>query len=200
MTSGKLSQNSFLPSAFVAELQTQARRYATLEKIKSRREWKFGELVNCQWDRLDADVKAEISREMFYVECSRLINDVADFPIVSASGETLRRWCEVAAAYQNMPGLEIIREQLSFDHFRRARILANKGKVIVPSYALAVAATQGYTAEEMATHFDPPQAPNEFERVTGWIDSLQAARFEWLARDKRERLASLLGEIRKILE
>jgi hypothetical protein len=99
-----------------------------------------------------------------------------------------------------MPGLETIRETLSFDHFRRARILANKGKVVVPAYALAVAATQKYTAEEMTTHFDPPQAPNEYERITGWLDGLQAARFEWLEQERREKLVRLLQEIRKLLE
>lgn len=201
MIKGKVSPSeSFLPPEFVAQLQTQARRYMALEKLKSRREWYFGELANCQWDRLSDDVKAEVTKDQFYAECSYLINVVSDFPIVSASGETLKRWCEVAASYRDMPGLEIIREKLSFDHFRRARILANKGKVSVPAYALAVAATQQYTAEEMTQHFDPPQAPNEYERITGWLDGLQAARFEWLEKDRREKLVSLLQEIRKLLE
>lgn len=197
---GKFSPNGFLPAEFVDDLQTQARRYAVIERVKSRREWKFGELVNCQWEDLDPDVKAEITKDAYYMACSYYINAAVSFPIVSASGETLRRWCEVAAAYADMPALELIREQLSFDHFRRARILANKGKVSVPSYALATAIAQGYTAEEMARHFDPPEAPDEFSRVTGWLDSMESARFEWLARDKRERLVSLLREIRKLLE
>src|SRR5687768_16639437 len=96
---GKLSPNGFLPPEFVTELQTQARRYAALEKLKSRREWKFGELVNCQWDRLDPDMKTEITKDLFYMACSYHINEVCDFPIISASGETLRRWCEVAQSY-----------------------------------------------------------------------------------------------------
>lgn len=198
--SGKVSHASFLPPGFVTELQTQAREYAALEQVKSRREWAFGESVNCMWERLAPEIKAEISKDMFYVECSHHINASVEFPIVSASGETLRRWCEVAAAYRDMPGVELIRESLSFDHFRRARALANKGKVSVPAYALAVAVTHKYTAEEMSHHFDPPQAPNEYERVTGWLDGLQATRFSWLPKEKRERLASLLQEIRKILE
>lgn len=198
-TSGKLSQSSFLPPEFVAELQTQARRFAMLEKAKSRREWKFGETVNRAWCELCQDVKAEVSKEQFYVECSYHINSVCEFPLVSASGETLRRWCEVAASFAEVPGIEIMRETLSFDHFRQARILAGKGKVSVPVYALAVAASEGYTAEEMRTHFDPPQALDEFSRVTGWIDSLQTARFEWLAKEKREKLTYHLSEIRKIL-
>lgn len=196
---GKLSP-AFLPPEFVTTLQTQARRYAALEKLKSRREWFFGELVNCEWERLESDVKAEFTKDRFYMLCSHLINEVTDFPIVAESGETLKRWCEVVASFQHMPGLEIIREKLSFDHFRRARILANKGKVSVPSYALAVAATQGYTAEEMTTHFDPPEAPNEYEMVIGRLDWLQSARFEWLDKQRRDRLSSLLQEIRKLLQ
>lgn len=197
---GKVYPVTILRPEFVAELQTQARRYAALEKLKSRREWYFGELVNCEWEHLNLEIREEVSKDRFYAECSYWINEASGFPIVTTSGETLRRWCEVAASYQQMPGLDLLREVLSFDHFTKARRLANKGKVSVPAFALAKAVEQGYTAEEMVTHFDPPQAPNEYERVTGWLDGLSTARFEWLDRNRREQLTKLLQEIRKLLE
>ncbi|RPJ29426.1 MAG: hypothetical protein EHM33_00845 [Chloroflexi bacterium] len=177
MTSGKVHQHPFIPPAAVDNLRRQASRLAALGHAKDRREWKFGELVNKTWDNLPEDVTAEVSREMFFVECSRLINEQADFPIVSASGETLRRWCEVVAAFENMPGIEIMREHLSFEHFRLARVLANKGKVSVPAYALAVAAEQRYTADEMRQHFDPPEPPDEYARATGHLEWMET--FDW---------------------
>jgi hypothetical protein len=201
LTLGKLSQerSSFLPLAFVDNLQRQARRYAVLEKLKSRREWFFGDLINCQWEKLNDEIKDEVTREGYYVECSYWINAAVGFPIVGASGETLRRWCEVAESFKNVPGIESMKDHLSFDHFRRARVLANKGKVSVPVYALAVAAAEGYTAEEMSRHFDPPASPDEFSRATGWLEGLESAKFEWLPRDKREQAHSLIRQLRQLL-
>jgi hypothetical protein len=198
---GALSKErpSFLSPGFVDVLQAQARRYAALEKLRSRRQWFFGNLINGQWNCLPADVQEEVTRQGFYLECSYWINAAVEFPIVAASGETLRRWCEIAAAYENMPGVEIMREHLSFDHFRRARQLASKGKVSVPAFALATAAAEQLTAEEMTTRFDPPQAPDDYSRAVGWIDGLETSRFEWLPADKREQAYALLRQLREIL-
>lgn len=194
-----MKTQSILPPEFVEKLQAQARRYQALQKLTSRREWYFGELVNCAWETLPDDIKAELTHEHYYMECSRVINEACEFPIVTHTGETLRRWCEIAASYQNMPALEEIREVLSFDHFVKARRLVNRQKIAVPSLALATAIEQEYTADEMVQHFDPPQPPNEYERVTGWLDSLQAARWSWLDRDRQTKVNYHLEEIRKIL-
>lgn len=199
-SSGKVYQTSqILPDAFVHRLQCEARKMNYIERAKSRKEWLFGELVNAQWDELPDDIRAEISREMYWMECSRIINAALPFPLVSASGETLRRWCEVSKAYENTMGIDALKDTLSFDHFVQARRLANIGKVSFPVAALAHAVEMHYTADEMRLHFDPPQKPTEYDRATGWIDSLFGLKFEFLKRDAREKVMQKLGEIQQIV-
>lgn len=200
MKKGNLpNEEQFLSPEFVASLQQDAREYRAVEQDKSRKEWHFGRMVNDEWDALDADRKAELNKERFYHLCSQYMNAAVDFPIVGASGETLRRWCELELSYRNMPAFEAMSEALSFDHFRKARMLSNKGKVSVPAYALATAISEKLTADEMAYKFDPPQAPNEWERITGYIDSLQAMKLEFLNGSKAEFI-QLVSRLRQIVE
>lgn len=194
---GKVSQ-TFLPPAAVDDLRRQATRLDAANHARDRREWRFGESVNRIWDELDADVKAEISREVFFVECSRYINAALIFPIVAESGETLRRWCEIAARFRDTPGIEAMREALSFDHFRQAVTLANKGKVSVPVYALAVAIEQRYTADEMRQHFDPAETPDWYARATGWLDSLETYAAQY-ANGNAQQIAAHVTAIRELL-
>lgn len=196
----KFSQHpTFLSVAFVERLQTEARKMGLIEKAKSKKEWLFGELINAEWETLPDEVKQEITREAYWQECSYWINDCMPFPLVSASGETLRRWCEVTKTFENMPALYAFRDVLSFDHFRQARALYNREKVPSPDKALADAYVNTWTADEMVRHFDPPQTPDEYTRATGWLASFQACKFEWLTKDKRERVVSLLREIEQIV-
>lgn len=171
------ASHPFLPDTFVADLQAQARRLSAAGKARDRRQWRFGEMVNSAWDIIPNDVKEEIPLGVFYAECSRIINASVPFPLVSASGETLRRWCEIAARFAGTPGIEAMREALSFEHFRQSVILANNGKVSVPVYALAEAIRLGLDSEDMRTHFDPPTPPDYHQRAIGWLDCLET--YEW---------------------
>ena len=168
---------SFLPPDVIDDLQRHARRYAAVERVMDRHQWYFAEKVNSLWTSLPDGVKAEVRMEGFYVECSYWINKAAGYAIVGSSGETLRKWCETAAPFAGLPGLEAIKERLRFDHFKVALYLSNKGKVPVPSYALAFAIEHDYTADELRRHFDPPQPPDDYARATGHLEWMET--FDW---------------------
>ena len=72
------------------------------------------------------------------------------FPICGESGETLRRWCEVAAHYETFPNVTVWRGVLSFEHFRIAKSIgADPTNNITSAEALALAVENTWTAEQM---------------------------------------------------
>lgn len=171
---------------------------SALHKAADRRQWKIAELVNSQWATSPKELLDEISVEDFYVECSYWINQATGFPLVSASGETLRKWCNDYAAFEGMPGFEEMREVLAYEYFHQARILANNGKVSVPSYALAYAIENKLTADEMRQHFDPPTPPDWYQQANDKLDwFLNYAREH--ANGAGKQIAFHVGEIRKLL-
>ena len=174
---------------------------ARLQKATTLRQFAIGDKINRLWQTNDYSV--ELRRADFLQECSRAINSGVEFPVLSESGETLRRWCDVAKVYENVPGVEAFKESLSFDHFQRARKLANEGHVPAPDLALAKALQLGMTADEMELHFNPEPLtpPHEYDRAVGWFDSLQALRFEWVKdTSARAEIVRHLAEARKIAE
>lgn len=183
----KLYRDSeILRPEFSCQLKNEARKYRLIAKAKSKKEWHFAGIVNAEWKNLDTDIKDEITRDQFNAECSRVINDGLDFPIVTDTGETLRRWCNVADTYENMPGLEAFQAALSFDHFYRARWLANQNLVSVPVFALAKAVEMRYTSEEMILHFKPNEITHDYDKANGYFSGLCNLRFEWI-KDKADR-------------
>jgi hypothetical protein len=191
-------KHPFIPPAAVADLRRQASRLAALGHAKDRREWRFGWTVNDIWDSLPEDVQAEVSREMFFVECSRLINEAVRFPLVTETGETVRVWASVEKEFRDVAGLELMQERLSFDHFRVARSLYLHKKVSVPVYALAKAIEQEWTADDMKRHFDPPEPPDMFQRAVGWLDLLETYASQY-ANGKAAQIAVHVRAIRELL-
>jgi hypothetical protein len=144
--------SEILPDETVLKLQTEGRKYAALSKLKERKEWYFGNFINRLWETLPDDMREEIRLIDFYAECSAAINSGVRFPVVGTSGETLRRWCEVARHYQKFPNLDTVKRVLSFDHFRVARSLAlDETNNIASIDALKLAVEHEWTADEMRT-------------------------------------------------
>lgn len=199
-----LSHSSFLDPSFVDRLRSEARKYGYLNKAKDRKQWQFAALVCSEWERIKdrREIAGEVSKYDYYAEVSYWINAALGFPLVAASGETLRRWCEVYETYKDMPGFEAMRRTLSFNHFERAKWLANNSEnVSVPAFALATAVAMNLTAEEMVKHFNGEHnGVDSFTRALGWLDSLQAVKFDWLAREERQQVVTLLASVRSILE
>lgn len=199
-----LKDSSFLDAAFLTRLRTEARKYGYLKKAKDRKQWQFAALVCAEWERIKdmQEIKGEVTKVDYYSECSYWINAALSFPLVSTSGETLRRWCEVYETYKGMPGFEQMKRVLSFNHFERAKWLANNSeRVSVPAYALATAISLQLTADEMVKHFNGDHnGVDAFTKTMGWLDSLQAVKFDWLAREERQQVVGLLASVRAILE
>ena len=198
-------KSTYLLNSFVDQLQTAAKRYKAAGQIKDRRQWVFSEMVSREWEAIKNEpfVKDEITKYGHYIECSYWINQATGFPVVAASGETLRRWCEVWETYKDIPAFEEMRCVLSFDHFQKAKWLAHGLKVAVPSLALATALEHRYTADEMVNHFDPVRknGVHPYEKVIGWLDNLQGLTYEWI-KDTQDRTSAIqhLAAARAIIE
>lgn len=177
---------SLLRPEYVTKLQRAAKQLRKFQRRAGKYQWIIGRMVNDEWNHPDnADIRAELHKEVFYAESSREINKILPFPICSP--ETLRRWCEVDASYQNMrPEVEPLKDILSFEHFRVARKLAalpeNEAKFNTPEHILAFAYAEEFTVDEMEKHFDSRKLDGvpEYTRVLGWFDSLQTASLEWI--------------------
>jgi len=196
-----------LDYSFVDLLQKEARKLSIIDRAKSGKQWLFGELVNAEWKiklaELERDDLAdEITKDHFLQECSRAINHGLPFPVISESGETLRRWCEVAESYAKMPALPIFREVLSFDHFFQARRLANDPncKLLAPDIALAEALRNKWTANEMVFHYSPKEPVHEYDKVISWLDNLQSVKLDWIKdSEKRKQAQYHLDQFRQIV-
>ena len=202
MSSGKLYRSDLLRPGFAATLQAQAAQYRELERAKSGKEWLFGSLVNAEWDAAP-DLRAEITKEQFYEECSRVINSGLPFPIVGKSGETLRRWCGVQASYANLPALAEFQAVLSFDHFYQARRMSLNPayRLAAPDIALAQAVNEEWTAGEMVYHYSPKEPVHEYDKVIGWLDSLQGVKLDFIKTlARRQEAEGHLRAFREIVE
>jgi len=199
----KLYLSEILRPEFSCQLQQESRKYNLIQKAKSKKEWHFGNLVNVEWESAGDDMKTEISKDQFYAECSRVMNAELPFPIVTDSGQTLRRWCNVAESYANMPGLEAFQEALSFDHFFHARRMANDPAIplSIPVLVLAEAVKNKWVVKEMIQHYAPPELVHDYDKALGWLDSLQAIKLDWIKnKTEREEAQMHLSAYRQIVE
>ena len=122
--------------------------------------------------------------------------------IFGESGETLRRWAEVAATYENMPNAETFLEALSFDHLEKARKLARDGRIQAPDHALAVAVNEGLSADDMKERFDPSSAPHPYDVISGHL-AYMADRSHWefiKSAEAKDAVLALVDEIDTIVQ
>lgn len=190
---------------FVVRLRREAKKFNRASSIASRHQWRIARLVNKEWEWTNEQYEGEINKDYFYAAVSHEINSILPFPICTETGETLRRWCEVAASYSSAKTADL-ENVLRFEHFRVARSLSklphNEKEGNTPMVILRRAAEEKWTVEEMNKHFgDGLDVPTEYDKAIGWLDGLQALRFEWIPdRTDREKLAKLAAEMREIVE
>ncbi len=144
-----MTNDSFLRPEFLDFLRLTAKNLDFHLRVAGKRQWKIGEALNKEWVNLTPELKAEITKEAFILECVYRLNENLSFPIACA--ETVNVWMKTAATYENMPNLELWKEELSFDHFVRAkRIAADPTNGIAsPMEALSFAYENKWTAREM---------------------------------------------------
>lgn len=144
------------PPAFIAFLKKEGNKLATIERVKSKKQWAIAERVIAEWDALPEDVKEEMSKEVYYSQVAYFMNQGQDYNVTAESGETIDWWCKVAATYQNMPHLDEWKNALSFGHFAKAKTLYNKELITAPDKALAIAWRDKLSVDEMVKRFTNP--------------------------------------------
>lgn len=186
MTSSKGTSYPFR-SAFEKQLRRRAEQYHAAKMEASRHQWMFAKELLAEWNA--GEYEGEITKDEYYAEASRLINDVAGFALVSTSGETVKVWCEVFAQFVNAP--DVLKEQLPFAYFRNARYLYNAGKVAIPMAAIATALDHRLTASEMLRWYNDPPV------IDPQILELRQAypQFLWGLVDVLPRLNGVRGEV-----
>ncbi len=197
---------SQLRPQFVKAIRTEARAYAEAQGSADAHQWAIGALALAEWREQYSGENGgadEMPKMEFYQLASEAINSALPFPIVAQSGHTLRLWMSIVETYEHTD--TAIRDALTYQHFRNAKRLAampeNEGKN--PDYFLAQAITGQLTADEMLEKYDPKRSEpvHEYDRVVGWLDSLQTAKLSWI-RDAAQRKAFVAHAtaMRRIIE
>lgn len=191
---------------FTRRLSRVAVKFERHQRRADEYKWLITEIVLREWEENET-LRAEIRKHDYYAMASETINAALPYPVCSASGETLRQWCDIAEAYRHMPARDAFRKVLKWQHFAQARRLANLPENIsqglTPDLILAEAYNNHLTAEEMRDQFDASRAEpvHEYDRAIGWLDSLQGLGFGWIKdKDKRYEINKHLAAIRQMLE
>lgn len=174
-----------LDPEFCAELRAMSRNYDNNQTNVDDDQWNIARKVNEMWPEHIGMKEAFPTKAEYQAECSRVANIGLRHKRFSDSGETLRRWCETQATYQaftdQVQDADKFLDLLSFDHLYKAKTLFLNKKVKSPFEALLKAITEGYTADEMQFHFDPPQVPDDYTVMIGRLDALQdKSKWSWL--------------------
>ena len=141
---------TLLPAPTIRRLQRGGQQFARAEKRLSRLQFFFARLAIREWWLLPEEARDEIRLLDFYAECSQYINEGAGYVIVSASGETLRRWCDVAGHYDGLSGMAEMESIFSFDYFDKARrIGTDPTNALTSLEALNLAYDNGWSSDEM---------------------------------------------------
>lgn len=194
-----------LDPELIDDLFKFAERYGNLDYELGNEKWNIAGRVNEMWDehkRLrDENGEAYFQNlDEYRAECSRLCNLKAKRYLFSESGETLRRWCEVRATYDNFEHAELFLSELSFDHLYKARSIYMSGAVKSPLLPLAEASKRGWSAEDMEYHYkkNPPSVAASFLNTLKNFVEKKLERLE-LPKERRERVMKLVDELRKEL-
>ena len=179
------------------DLQKMAGQYEGNQSNADDDKWNIARRVNEDWSEHKGYFDTRLE---YFAECSRVMNLGRKKKYFSDSGETLRKWCEVQASYQRFESEvndgDKFLDLLSFDHLLKARTLYNNAKVKSPLDALNAALENGWTADEMAYHYDPPQAPDEWDVMQGHIQMMKSKDF-WKLKDPK-RVQQVLHHVSQI--
>ncbi len=165
-----------LDGDFRHTIKNYSYQYAANQRKADNTKWLLAKDVNEWWPEHAGIFSGD--KKSYYAEVSRVANSCHSVNILGESGETLRRWCDVAATYENMPNAETFLDALSFDHLEKARKLARDGRIQAPDHALAVAVNEGLSADDMKERFDPSSAPHPYDVISGHL-AYMADRSHW---------------------
>lgn len=192
-----------LDPEFTSELRAMSKQYDNNQEYADSDKWVIARKVNEMWPE-HKGMEAFPTKAEYLAECSRVANIGLRKKRFSDSGETLRRWCEVVATYEafaeQVQDADKFLDLLSFDHLSTAKSLYLKEKVKSPFLALSEAIKQGFTAEEMRFHFDPPAKPDEWDVMNDRISAMQDKSF-WKLKsvENVKRVLFHVSEIKKII-
>src|SRR5690242_5167020 len=85
-----------LGAEFCNELRDNAKAFDAVQENADNSKWAIAKLVNEMYDENKARFE---NKNLYYAECSKVVNAGCKRKRFSDSGETLRRWCEVQAYY-----------------------------------------------------------------------------------------------------
>ena len=179
----------------ITDLQDLTSRYAEAQQSADKIKWQIAQKVNDGYSEHKSIFAGD--KMDYYVECSRVANDGLAIKIFGESGQTLRRWAEVQAAYENFPQAELLLEETSFKHLSVAKRAAKQEKAASPIAAMDWALAMGASADDMQEHYFPASAPTEYDVIDGSITHmLNPKNWDWIkSADVKD---TIIGHVRAI--
>lgn len=190
---------------FVTAVRKSGERWERLTKATEKVQWVIGELAVKEWRFVERDAQGELTKEHFQMMASAEINAALPRKLLTNTGQTLRRWMDTFEAWENLyKEIELLKDEVPYDCFRLAPMFAKleKNKGITPLAMIVRAYREEWTADDMEVHYGKDKTPvHEYDRVIGWLDGLQGAKFEWV-KDKAQRteMTQLAARMREIAE
>lgn len=151
VAAGKVSLETKLDPDLVADIQHASKRIDELDYELGNEKWIIAGRVNEMWDEHKGIYETV---EEYRAECSRVANAQNKRKMFSDSGETLKRWCQVRATYNEYPNVQILLDELSFKHLSNSKSIYLGGKVESPLVPLALAVKNKWSADEMMFHYN----------------------------------------------
>ena len=177
--------NSIFEPALLLELIFLARQSQAEQRKADGHKWDLAERVNSEYPEYMYMFPTKMD---YFAAMSQAINTQLNIGAFAESGQTLRFYCELQATLGNIPNIKELLEASSIDHLRRAKRLDSDNKVITDGgqlagadYAIAKAIEKKWSAEDMEQHFDPKQAPTEYDIIDGSITHmLNPKNWDWI--------------------
>ena len=183
----------------ITDLQDLTTKYAEAQQSADKIKWQIAQKVNDGYSEHKGIFAGD--KIAYYVECSRVANDGLAIKIFGESGQTLRRWCEVQAAYENFPQAELLLEETSFKHLSIAKRAAKQEKAESPIAAMDWALAMGASADDMQEHYFPSIAPHPYDKLKDtleWMTTKDAWQFIKNT-ERRDECIFYTNVIRKIV-
>lgn len=194
----KKTDVNLIDPELITDLQDLTSQYAEAQQSADRLKWKIAQNVNDGYSEHKNFFSGD--KLAYYVECSRVANDGMEIKIFGESGQTLRRWCEVQATYDNFPQAELLLNETSFKHLSIAKRAAKQEKAESPIEAMDWALATGASADDMQEHYFPPSAPTEYDKWAGAMTTLlDPKNYEWIqSAQVKEQILTRVKEIETI--
>lgn len=157
-----------LDPEFSAQLQDMTDDLQDMEREIDIVKWRLASSVNEMWGE-HASI-FEGNKLAYYAECSRVANEGHAVRVFGESGETLRRWCEVAMTYENMPQAEDFLRGLSFAHMAACKKLAKDGKIPAPDFGLAICVTEGLSCDDLLERYRDNVESHPYDKVKAYLE------------------------------